>query len=88
MYQNEAPPQKTMPIMYDLPSEGDNEEELNSTIHPRPPWETLPTMYDLPSENPTVRSSLKLKNFIYSTFWFYEVHHGGQDAHPTRVLLL
>ncbi|MDB9478354.1 Uma2 family endonuclease [Dolichospermum circinale CS-537/03] len=50
MYQSEAPPQKNLPTMYDLPSE--DIDELDSTIHPRPPWETLPTMYDLPSENP------------------------------------
>ena len=50
MYQKEAPPHKTMPTMYNLPSEA-VEEELDS-IHPRPPWETMPTMYDLPSENP------------------------------------
>ncbi|OBQ33610.1 MAG: hypothetical protein AN487_20005, partial [Anabaena sp. CRKS33] len=52
MYQSQAPAHKTMPTMYDLPSEDVNEEELDSTIHPRPVWETMPTMYDLPSENP------------------------------------
>ena len=54
MFQTDPPLplNKTLPTMYDLPSEDPDEEELDPTVHPRPAWETLPTMYDLPSEDP------------------------------------
>ena len=55
MYQQTTPPRfldRSMPTMYDLPSEDIEEEESDLSIHPRPVWETMPTMYDLPSENP------------------------------------
>jgi Uma2 family endonuclease len=52
MYQTNPPPPsaKTLPTMYDLPSEELKNHNVPEEFIPKSPLETMPTMYDLPSE--------------------------------------